>query len=219
MKRGLKKTLIVISVLLVLLVAGGFVALRIFGEAFGTDCERTSSWTINEYKIQEYRCLGWAGPHYYPLDLYKDNKKLSEGGYKVDSCTIRFSPTNDVCLKFNTCERTVVELRPQKVKLAVDMIDSVLIQRTEDNQLKKLDQNQVEEFVSKWNDAPVFDFRDNEEPFYPSSLYYVFVYYDNKVRKFETGNFMIKDNDNWTYSFLDKDEDVGHMKFKEMWSR
>lgn len=208
-----------ISVLLVLVVAGGYIALRIFGEAFGTDCERSSSWTINEYKIQEYKCLGWAGPHYYPLDLYRDDKKISEGGHKIDSCTIRFIPANDVYLKFNICDNTLVELRPKKVPLAVAMIDSVIIHRTENNQFKKLEQDQIEEFVRKWNQAPVFDFRDDEPPFYPKSSYFVFVYTDGNVIKFETGNFMIKDSDNWSYNFLDKDEEVGYAKFDEMWSK
>jgi hypothetical protein len=219
MNRGLKITLIAISVLLVLVVAGGYVTLRIFGEAFGTECERSSSWTINEYRIQEYKCLGWAGPHYYPLDLYRDDKKISEGGHKIDSCTIRFIPANDVYLKLNICDNTMVELRPKKVPLAVVMIDSVIIHRTENDQFKKLEQNQIEEFVRKWNEAPVFDFRDDEKPFYPKSSYFVFVYTDGNVIKFETGNFMIKDSDNWSYNFLDKDEEVGYEKFDEMWSK
>lgn len=138
MKKGLKITLIVISVLLVLVVVGGYLALGIFAEAFGTDCERSSSWTINEYKIQEYKCIGWAGPHYYPLYLYKDEKKISVGGYKIDPCTIRFIPSNDVYLKFNICDNTLVQLRPKKVPLAVAIIDSVIIHRTEDDQFKKL---------------------------------------------------------------------------------
>jgi hypothetical protein len=219
MKRGLKITLIVISVLLVLVVAGGYIALRIFGEAFGTDCELSSSWTISKYKIQEYKCLGWAGPNYYPLDLYRDDKKISEGGYKIDSCTIRFIPANDVYLKFNICYNTLLELRPKKVPLVVSMIDSVIIHRTENDQFKKLEKNQIEEFVRKWNQAPVFDFRDNEQPFYPKSSYFIFVYADGNVIKFETGTFMIKDSDNWSYNFLEKDEEVGYEKFDEMWSK
>jgi hypothetical protein len=106
MKTGLRITLIVIPVLLVLVVAGGYVAVRIFGKAFGTECEQSSSWTINEYKIKEYKCLGWAGPHYYPLELYRDDRKIIEGGHKIDSCTIRFIPANDIYLKFNICDNT-----------------------------------------------------------------------------------------------------------------
>jgi hypothetical protein len=99
------------------------------------------------------------------------------------------------------------------------MIDSVIIHRTEKDQFKKLDQNQIEEFVRKWNQAPVFDFRDNEKPFYPKSSYFVFVYTGGNVIKFETGNFMIKDSDNWSYNFLDKEDEVGYEKFDEMWSK
>jgi len=219
MRKGLKITMVIISVLLGLIVIGGYVALNIIGEAFRADCEESTSWTINEYKIQELKCLGLAGPHYYPLDLYRKGKKLSAGGYKTDSCTIRFIPANDVYLRFNICENTLVELRPQKILLALDKIDSVIIHRTENDQFKKLNNKQVEEFVNKWNQAPVFDFRDNEKPFYPKSSYFVFVYADSKVRKFETGGFMIKDTDNWSYNFLDKGEDTGYKKFDEMWSR
>jgi hypothetical protein len=45
------------------------------------------------------------------------------------------------------------------------------------------------------------------------------VYTDGNVTKFETGNFMIKGTDNWSYNFLDKDEEVGYEKFDEMWSK
>jgi hypothetical protein len=133
MKRGLKITLIVVSALLLLLVAGGYMALRIFEGAFGADCKSSSSWTIDEYKIEEYKCLGWAGPYYYPLKLYRGNKKISEGGHKIDSCTIRFIPVNDVYLKFNICDNTVEELRPKKVPLVLDVIDSVIIDRLSNN--------------------------------------------------------------------------------------
>lgn len=207
-----------IFVLLVLFGAGGYVALRIFGDAYGTNCQRSSNWTIGNYKIQEYKCLGWAGPSYYTYNLSRHNEEIGEGGHKIDSCTIGFIQASDIYLKFNICNNTVVELRPQKIPLVLAMIDSVLIHRTENNHLRKLEQSEMEEFVTKWNQAPVFDFRDNEKPFYPSSSYFVFVYSDGNVRKFETGNFMIKDSYNWSYNFLEKDEKVGYEKFDKMWN-
>jgi hypothetical protein len=219
MSRQLKILLIVVAAILVVVVGGGYLILRNLGKAFGATCEPSTRWTINEYSIQEYKCLGYAGPHYYPLDLYRGDKKISEGGYMIDSCTIRFLPANDVYLKFNICESTLIEIRPKKLPLAVDSIDSIIIHRTENDQFKKLDQNQVEEFVRKWNRAPVFDFRENEKPFYPKSSYFVFVHTNGNIIKFETGNFMIKDSGNWSYNFLDKGEEVGYEKFDEMWSK
>jgi hypothetical protein len=71
MSKGLKISLIIISILIALIISAEYFALKTVGEAFGADCEKNNTWTVDEYEIIEYKCLGWAGPHYYPIDLKK----------------------------------------------------------------------------------------------------------------------------------------------------
>lgn len=193
--------------------------MEFFGEAFGTDCEKSKSWTVNDYKIQEYKCLGWAGPHYYPLYLYDNEKKISENGYKIDSCLIRFKPQKDLVFVFNICDNQLTELKPEKKTLRISEIDSVVMLKIEIGENKKLTREEIKEFVERWNNAPVFDYRDNKNPFYPNSSYFIKVFCNNDIREFETGNFIIKDSDNWTYNFLESIDETRTIKFDEMWER
>ena len=107
MSKGLRITLIVVLSVLFLAAVAGAVAVKIIGEAFGTKCEKSRSWIVREYRIQEYQCLGWVGPQYYPLDLYRDGKRISQNGYRVDSCTMRFIFRNNNFLELNHCASRV----------------------------------------------------------------------------------------------------------------
>ncbi len=218
MNKGLKISLIVISIIIVFALIGGYVALKIFEEAFGTDCEESNRWTVESYEIQEYRCLGWAGPYYYSLYLYEHGKEIAGNGHKLDSCTIRFIPRKDLYLKFNTCSKQVTKLTPDKKLLDLNKIDSIVMVNIELKQTKTLTLENIQKFVRKWNKAPVFDFRDNDNSFYPNSAYNFKVYHNGHERSFETGSFMIKDNDNWSYTFLEKGEETSNQKFDEIWN-
>ncbi|MCB0397188.1 MAG: hypothetical protein KDD36_11065 [Flavobacteriales bacterium] len=114
LSQSLKIALIVLSVLLTLILIGGYMALKIFGEAFGSRCEPSNNWTVGEYNIQERTCLDWAGPRYYPLSLYKDGNKMTGSGSKIDSCNIRFTIEKDLCLNFNICTNQIKEILPNE---------------------------------------------------------------------------------------------------------
>jgi len=199
-------------------VGAGYIFLKNFGEAFGEDCKKTKSWTIGEYQIQEYKCIGWAGPYYNKFYFNKNGLKTGERGYQFDSCTIRFCPRNDLCLNFNICDNQLTELNPKKKLLRFSEIDSVLMFNNESDKTKKLTSAEIDDFVKRWNSASVFDFRDNEKPFYPKSSYLIKVFICGKIREFETGKSMIKDHENWTYNFLESNEKVGTKKFDEIWN-
>ena len=215
MSKKFKITLIIVAVL----IAGGYYMLKIFGEAFGADCEKSQNWTFKNYTIEEYKCLGWAGPPYYPLYLYKNGKEIMGTGHKLDSCTIRFISQKDLYLKFNICNNQVTELSPQKKLLELNQVDSIIMINIEQNKSKRLEKKDMRQFIQKWNKAPVFDFRDNENPFYPNSSYTLKVYVAGNLREFETGNFMIKDEDNWSYNFLEPREETNVKKFDDMWNK
>lgn len=195
-----------------------YLVLDILGEAFGTDCEKRNTWTVGRYEIREHRCQGWVGPYYYPLNLYEDKEKISAKGRKLDSCIIRFVLGRDRCLKLNICNDHVTELRPSKVLIDPDQVDSIVMVNVEFKKSLRLDQEGVKEFVQKWNNAPVHWFNDKEKPFYPKSSFIFNVYMNGVIRKFEVGNFLIKDAGSWSYSFLEPGEETSVRKFDDMWN-
>lgn len=83
-------------------------------KAFGAECEETTKWTIEEYEIQEYRCMGWAGPPYYPLDIFKNGSKVADRVIKNDSCLIVFVQEPGVYISLNNCDNSIKENRAYK---------------------------------------------------------------------------------------------------------
>jgi len=217
MNKGLKIILIIIAGVVTIIIGALYVTLYTIREAYGSDCENSRQWTVNTYTIQEEKCLGWAGPHYYPLSLIENGTAIANNGHQIDSCIIRFIPDNDLYIELNICSKQVTELRPKKIALP-SSIDSIIMYNTKLKQSKKLTKEAESVFVHQWNKAQVHDFRDNNNPFYPNTLYVIKVFSKTKVRKFETGNFMIKDEDHWSYNFLEGDEDTSVKKFDEFWN-
>ena len=102
------KIVIGIGITLTVVLVGGYVALRVIGSAYSSECEKSESWSLKEYKIQEYKCLGWAGPPYYSIHLYKNENKIDEHGNKLDSCRIVFSPKKDLFIDLNQAFKSCV---------------------------------------------------------------------------------------------------------------
>ncbi|MEL7004569.1 MAG: hypothetical protein AAFN93_17815 [Bacteroidota bacterium] len=78
--------------------------LNTIGEAFGTKCEVYRTWNIDNYEIRQLSCIGWAGPHYYPADLYENGELIESSSFVKDSCYLEFQPKQDSFLRFNICE-------------------------------------------------------------------------------------------------------------------
>jgi hypothetical protein len=209
MSKGLKKALIIISIFIVIIIGGGYFALKMFGEAFGAECEINNSWTVKEYEIIEYKCLGWAGPHYFPLDLKKNGKDFASSGYKMDSCNIRFEPNNGLYLILNICNGEITELKPQKKEIELQKVDSIImISGTEPNKTRKLNRKKSEQFAKDWNKSKVSDYREGnlDSIFYPQYQYKIIVFEKENKRQFTAFNFLIADESNWTY-YMTNDSD------------
>jgi len=216
MNKGFKITLIIISIIFIGLLIGGCFAVKTFGEAFGADCEKTESWTINEYRIQEYNCLGWAGPRYYPLYLFKNGKELPSKGYRLDSCLISFNPKNDLHLKFDICEKRIEQFKPNKKNIRLGSTDSIRMFSNVLNKSKKLNSEKVNLFEKKWNSSNPRGFRENKDSiFYPDFHYEISVFENGIEKKFLTFNYLISDGTNWVYTL----EDERNKKFfGELWN-
>ncbi|WGD34022.1 hypothetical protein [Olleya sp. YS] len=217
MNQGCKKTLIILSIVFGIILIGGFFiskkALNLFGEAYGADCEISYTWTINEYEIIENKCLGWAGPHYYPLDLKKNGEFIASSGYKFDSCNIRFEPKNGQYLIINVCDKKITEFKSQKTKIEIQKVDSIIIvSRIDPNKTKKLNRIKTERFIKDWNKSKVSDYRDGilDSIFHPTYQYKLKVFENGNKKEFVTFNFLIADESNWTY-FITNDSDKDYM--------
>ena len=196
-----RKIALIITLFLILFIGGGYFAIKIFSEAFGTDCKKNKSWTFNEYKIIEYECLGWAGPKYYPLYLNKNGKELANSGSKIDSCRFRFRPDMNLYLTLNICTGAIIELRPQKNEIDLNKIDSIVMYKNSNPiKKKKLDENKIKQFVNDWNKSEVSDYREgNLNSIFSNYQYRIKVYKNDKVKEFVTYNHLIADETNWTY--------------------
>ena len=98
-----------VTILIVSLVAYYWV-LGYFLNAIKTECNETKYWKIAEYKINERRCIGFAGPPFYRYDIYKKDKLYKEDIIKSDSCTIKQKVNDSTYLIFNLCEKSLVKL-------------------------------------------------------------------------------------------------------------
>lgn len=205
MSRPVKITVIIISILLTLIVLGGYIALKIFSEAFGADCEKSNNWTIGAYKIQEYKCLGWAGPHYYPADLYKNGKRIDKGKILKDSCYFRFRPEDDLYLKFNICDSSFTEIRANKLQLHIDKISLVSIRNCQTGKTKALGEKAIKKFAEDWNESKISDYRYQDPVFYPNKEFEIVVSHKNDEIKFIGCNNLIADESNWVYFMANND--------------
>jgi hypothetical protein len=185
----------------VAILIGGYFALKTFGEAFGSDCDESKSWTVQEYTIQEYSCLGFAGPKYYPLDLYKNGKEIANNGFRKDSCIIKFNPKNDLYLYLNICDNSIKEIRPEKKQLYIESIDSIQIFSKKLNKTKKLTEKQKNRIVNDWNKSEVLDYREKayDSIFYPDFSYKIYVYDKQNRTEYITGNYLMSNKTKWTY--------------------
>lgn len=205
MRKGIKVTLIVVLVLVTLVVIGGYVTLRILGEAFGAECEKSKSWTIAEYKIQEYKCLGWAGPHYYPADLFKNGKRIDESKFIRDSCFLVFRPEDNLYLKFNVCNETIREIRASKHKLDIGKVNSVYIKDIQRGATKTLGDEAIKKFINDWNKSKISDYRERDPIFSPDIGFEILVSLENDEIKFYGFNYLIADEFNWVY-YIDESD-------------
>ena len=216
MNRGSKITFIIILTILVLILIGGYFALKTFGEAFGEECNKTKNWTIQEYRIQEYSCLGWAGPKYYPLYLFKNGKEFPSAGYRIDSCLISFNVKKDLHLKFDICQKRIERFEANKENIRLGSTDSIRIFSNNLNKSKKLTSEKIKLFEKQWNSSKPSGFRENKDSiFYPEFQYKISVFKNGKEKEFLTFNYLINDRTNWVYTLEDEQNSAF---FDKLWN-
>jgi hypothetical protein len=95
----------------VLAIAGWYLFLWFVSAAFQNKCETERTWKIEDYEIVEKRCIGFAGPHWYPIYLYQDSKEIDYVNSTIDSCSVKFTNELGDTLEFDLCDE---ELKRKK---------------------------------------------------------------------------------------------------------
>ncbi len=173
-----------------------------------TKCEEMESWEIEGYKIIRSKCLGPAGPHYYPISVYKDSKLLGENGFQKDSCITAFQARKDLYILFNVCQKSLAEIRPEKKEIKPSTVDSIQIYSNGLNETKLLTKEQGEKFIGHWNKSKVCDYRNNhiDSIFFPTFQYKFTVFSRGGKREFLGAGFLISDRTHWTYYITDEED-------------
>ena len=105
-RRKWKALLWILGCSILLIIAGWYLFLHTVSEAFGAKCEDNRKWKIEEYVIIEKQCIGFAGPLYYPVYLFKDNKEIDKLLFINDStCLVNFITDKGDTLTFDICEK------------------------------------------------------------------------------------------------------------------
>ncbi len=193
MNKGCKITLVIISILIVGILIGGYLVLKTIGKAFGSDCELTKEWTFQEYLIKEYHCIGWAGPPWYSMDIYKNGKEIATNIIRQDSCTIRFRKNKEQYVNLNICENLISKINAKKTLLDIKNIDSIIMYSKKDNLTKKLNETQTRKIVIDWNDSEILGYRDKpfDSIYYPDYSYRLFVYHNGISSEFITSTYLM----------------------------
>lgn len=185
-----------------------------------TKCEAVQEWRIDKYKIVKLNCLGYAGPRYYPIDIYVDKATKARSGFQVDSCTFNYQVDNESFLILNVCTQVIQELKPKKVLLDIRTIDSISILSGALGKTKLLRLTQINELVKDWNNSKTRGYSD--KPFdsafsdYPAYQYKLTVFSGENRRSFYAYNYVILDSSNWKFEM----SKTGELKyFHNYWQK
>lgn len=76
--------------------------------AFRQECKEEKVWEIENYKIIKKRCIGLAGPPFYPVYLYKDNVEIDHKTFQSNSCIMNFNDSDDKIIQFDLCTNEII---------------------------------------------------------------------------------------------------------------
>src|SRR5689334_9119219 len=108
MKRELKIIALTIGILAIMAFVGWKIFLNPFLESLGATCDPINTWAIENYEIVEKKCIGFAGPPWHPLSLYKDKIEIDYLNYKSDSCIVSFRNQEGDTLRFDLCAKKMM---------------------------------------------------------------------------------------------------------------
>ena len=100
--------------LIVLAVVGWYLLLWLVSAAFQNKCEVEKIWKIEDYEIIEKRCIGFAGPPWYPIYLYRDDIEIDYVNYKKNSCIVNFTNQIGDTLQFDLCNEKMKKKEKKK---------------------------------------------------------------------------------------------------------
>jgi hypothetical protein len=104
-KRKWKALLWTLFSFVLIFIAAWYLFLHFASQAFKEHCQDDKTWRIEQYVIIKKRCLGFAGPPYYPVFLYKEGVEIDHILYMEDStCIVKFKPNADDTLTFDICD-------------------------------------------------------------------------------------------------------------------
>ena len=216
MNKIIKNILITIAIIIGIIFAFKAIAIGIseslssagktIGAAYGTDCEKKQNWTVGKYKIQEYECIGFAGPHYRKFDLLENEKVIVDYVSMTDTCTVNFQKQNDLIIRFNLCSESISELRPERKQMVLSDIDSVQICSDSLGKTHRMSNNQVKKIVTDWNNKQVkgyseqpFDSAFSDNPAYTSYYYQLTIFSKKGRNRYYGRDNIILDSLNWEY--------------------
>lgn len=111
MNRNLKILMWSIAAIFIIAVAGWYIFLHFISVAFREKCDIHRVWKIENYEIIEKECIGFAGPYYYPVNLYKDQKEIGRAVYISDTtCIVKFISKKGDILRFDICNMNLKKM-------------------------------------------------------------------------------------------------------------
>lgn len=196
------------------MVAGWYLFLHMLSETFGAKkCEAVQEWKVKDYKIIKSRCPDLVLAHYYKYDIYLNDQRQGNVT-QVDTCEFTWKAENERFLTLNTCYNSIEEIRPKKMLMDTESIDSVEIFSNQYKQTQLLTRAQIKTFVRDWNNSKARGYFN--EPF--DSAFYRFPAYQYKLTVFSKGakrpfygyNYLVLDSSSWEFE-MSKEHDLKYI--------
>lgn len=184
-------------------------------------------WKIGDYIVYLVRTDSLPGSESYQYQVYKGRNYISMADpmWDTDTCHVKLHQSEEECLLFDLCAKSVETLTARRTMLDKDEIDSITLRpcsatRTtifyetvhipnfDSTETRRLTDEQMTTFVDKWNKSSLLGFdRLDRRNYY----YIIKVYTKTGVRQFKTLQRFITEDEKWSYSFR-TDE-----LFEEVW--
>jgi energy-coupling factor transporter transmembrane protein EcfT len=99
------RTLLSFLGIILVIVFGSILIIYHFASAIKDKCEIHREWKIDNYYIVEKQCIGFSGPNFFPVYLYKDGKEIDKSFIMDSSCIVQFVNNKKDTLEFDICEK------------------------------------------------------------------------------------------------------------------
>ena len=166
-------------------------------------CEPVQEWKVQDYKIVKLKCPDLVLAFYFTYEVYADDKRKGNAALQADSCNFTWQADNESFLTLNVCNNSIQELKPNKVPLDRNTIDSVTIFSNEFKRSKTLTNSQIDKFEKDWDNSETRGY--SEEPFdsafsfSPAYQYKLTVFSKGQQQIFYGYNYIILDSSNWKF--------------------